>query len=176
MQQNVILWLAALPLVLAMFRAITIGDRLYSPVQTGLAGGHHKQHVNAMLAGSCILTLLVIPVLGGNTGGGLGALEDTIAFTIMAFGAFVVSAYMAAGFRGTTWQKFVGHALHEAGLYWLVLAVCSLVLLLTERPTGGENNTPQGPVLQFLQFAVWGVLVLVTVVLIVGTAARMRRR
>ncbi len=172
MQSQVILWLAALPIVLAMFRAITIGDRLYAQVQQGIAGGHHKQLVNASLAGLTFVGLLLAFIVSAQ---GPGQFEDALALMLVAFGAFVVSAYMAA-FRAKTWQKFLGHAFHEAGLYWLVLGLCRLFLLFTDRPVPeGQDQVPQ-PSLVFLEGVLWGVVALVTFALVVGTASRMTRR
>lgn len=172
MQQTVILWLAALPLVLAMFRAITIGDRLFAPVQAGREGGHHNQLVNLTLAGLTFVGIMLFLVIGQ---GGAGQIEDPLALILMAFGGFVISAYMAAGFRGRTWQKFVGHVFHEAGLFWLVLGLCRVIMLLTDRP-GQPGGAADAPKLQFLELAMWGVISLVTIALIVGTASRMMRR
>ncbi len=172
MQQNVILWLAALPLVLASFRAITIGDRLYSSVQAGREGGHHNQLVNITLAGLTFVGMLLFLVIGA---GGPGQIEDPLALIVMAFGGFVLSAYMAAGFRSTTWQKFIGHVFHEAGLYWLVLGVCRVILLLTDRPAPAGDAVAT-PTLAFLEVVTWGVISLVTLALIIGTASRMKRR
>jgi hypothetical protein len=171
-QSEVILWLALLPLVLAMFRAITIGDRLYASVQTGSAGGQFNQLINATLSGLVFVGMLLFLVIGA---GGPGQIEDALALILLSFGAFIVSSYMAAGFRAKTWQKFLGHAFHEAGLYWLVLGTARVMLLLTDRaaPTDG---TAAGPSLQFLEGVVWAVVTLVTLTLIIGTAARMRRR
>jgi hypothetical protein len=168
LQSNVILWLAALPLVLAIFRAITIGDRLYAPVQTGLAGGHHKQLVNAVMAGLVFVGSMLFLVIGA---GGPGQIEDALSLILISFGAFVVSSYMAAGFRAKTWQKFLGHAFHEAALYWLVLGLCRVMLILTDRADGAE-----GPQLVFLEGVIWGVVTLVSLTLIIGTASRMMRR
>ncbi len=172
MQSEVILWLAVLPLVLAMFRAITIGDRLYASVTTGTAGGHHKQLVNATLAGLTFVGMFLFLVVGA---GGPGQIEDALSLVLLAFAAFVVSAYMAAGFRAKTWQKFLGHAFHEAGLYWLVLGTCRVMLLLTDRaqPAGGDA---QGPNLVLLEAVVWATITLVSLTLIIGTASRMMRR
>ena len=172
MQQTVILWLAALPLVLAMFRAITIGDRLFASVQVGRDGGHHNQLVNLTLAGLTFVGILLFLVIGA---GGPGQIEDPLALILMAFGGFVVSAYITAGFRAKTWQKFLGHVFHEAGLYWLVLGVCRVVMLLTDRPaqSGGAADAPK---LQFLELTLWGVISLVTLALIIGTSSRMMRR
>lgn len=172
MQSQVIIWLAALPLVLAMFRAITIGDRLYAPVQTGLSGGHHKQLVNLALAGLTMVGLLLMFIVGSGAPGA----EDPLALTLLAFGAFVFSGYMAAGFRRTTWQKFVGHAFHEAGLYWLVLGLCRLMLLITDRATPAGGDAAAAPKLVFLEAVIWAVISLVSLTLIVGTASRMMRR
>lgn len=170
-QQTVILWLAALPLVLAMFRAITIGDRLYASVQSGREGGHHNQQVNLTMAGLCFVGIMLFLVIGA---GGPGQIEDPLALILMAFAGFVISAYMAAGFRAKTWQKFVAHAFHEAGLYWLVLGICRVVMILTDRPGPG---TPAGqPALQFLELTLWGVISFVTLAYIFGTASRMMRR
>ncbi len=172
MQQNFILWLAALPLVLAMFRAITIGDRLFASVQAGRAGGHHNQLVNSTLAGLTFVGILLFLVIGA---GGPGQIEDPLALILMAFAGFVVSAYMAAGFRATTWQKFLGSVFHEAGLYWLVLGVCRVVLLLTDRPAPADG-APATPTLAFLEVVTWGVIALVTIALVIGTSARMMRK
>jgi len=170
-QSNVILWLVALPLVLAMFRAITIGDRLYSPVQTGLAGGHHKQLVNLALAGLTLVGLMLMFIVAGGVRGS----EDPLAITLLAFGAFVVSGYMAAGFRAKTWQKFLGHAFHKAGLYWLVLGLCRMMLVLTDQATPSAGGTA-APRLVLLESVTWGVIALVSLAIIVGTASRMTRR
>jgi hypothetical protein len=171
-QSEVILWLAVLPLVLAMFRAITIGDRLYASITTGSAGGQHKQLVNATLAGLTFVGMFLVLVVGV---GGPGQIEDALSLVLLAFAAFVVSCYMAAGFRAKTWQKFLGHAFHEAGLYWLVLGTCRVMLLLTDRaqPAGGDA---QGPDLVFLEAVVWATITLVSLTLIIGTASRMMRR
>jgi len=170
-QSEVILWLAVLPLVLAVFRAITIGDRLYASIQTGSAGGQHKQLVNTTLAGLTFVGMMLFLVVGA---GGPGQIEDALALIVLAFAGFVVSAYMA-GFRAKTWQKFLGHAFHEAGLYWLVLGACRVMLLLTDRaqPAGGDA---QGPDLVFLEGVVWATVTLVSLTLIIGTASRMMRR
>ena len=172
MQQTVILWLAALPLVLAMFRAITIGDRLFAPAQASRESGHHNQLVNLTLAGLAFVGMMLFIVIGA---GGPDQIEHPMALILMAFGGFIVSAYMAAGFRGKTWQKFVGHVFHEAGLYWLVLGACRVVMLLTDRPNqpGGAADAPK---LQLLELTLWGVISFVKTALIVGTAARMTRR
>lgn len=172
MQSEVILWLALLPLVLAMFRAITIGDRLYSSVQAGRAGGHNNQLVNATLAGLTFVGMLLFLVIGA---GGPGQIEDALALILLAFAGFVVSAYMAAGFRARTWQKFLGQVFHESAIYWLVLGTCRVMLLLTDRATPADG-TAAGPKLQFLEGVVWGVIVLVTLTYIIGTVSRMRRR
>jgi hypothetical protein len=171
-QPIIILWLAALPLVLAMFRAITIGDRLFAPVQGGREGGHHNQLVNLTLAGLCFVGIMLFLVIGA---GGPGQIEDPLALILMAFGGFIVSAYMAAGFRGKTWQKFLSHVFHEAGLYWLVLGVCRIIMLLTDRPNqpGGAADAPK---LQFLEVTMWGVISFVTLALIIGTGSRMMRK
>lgn len=168
MQSNVILWLAALPLVLAAFRAITIGDRLYTPVQSGPAGGHNKQLINLNLAGLTFVGLMLFLVIGA---GGPGQIEDALVLVLISFAAFVVSAYMVAGFRNTTWQKFLAHAFHEAGIYWLVLGLCRVMLLLTDR--AGAADAPK---LVLLESVIWGVVALVTLTLIIGTGARMRKR
>ena len=172
MQSQVILWLALLPLVLAMFRAITIGDRLYASVQTGKAGGQHNQLINAALAGLTFVGMLLFLVVGA---GGPGQIEDALALILLAFAGFVVSAYMSAGFRAKTWQKFLGHVFHESGLYWLVLGTCRVMLLLTDRATPAAG-TAAGPQLQFLQGVIWGVVALVSLTFIIGTASRMTRR
>ena len=171
MQSQVILWLALLPLVLAMFRAITIGDRLYAAVQTGSAGGQHKQLINGTLAGLTFVGMLLFLVIGA---GGPGQIEDPLALILLAFAGFVVSTYMAAGFRAKTWQKFLGHVFHEAGLYWLVLGTCRVMILLTDR--SAANGTAGGPKLVLLEGVVWCVVALVSLMLIIGTAARMMRR
>jgi hypothetical protein len=171
-QQTVILWLAALPLVLAMFRAITIGDRLYSPIQAGRDGGHHNQLLNLTLAGLTFVGILLFLVIGA---GGPGQIEDPLALILMAFGGFVVSGYMASGFRAKVWQKFLGQVFHEAGLYWLVLGVCRVVTLLTVRPQQAGTATA-APKLQLLELTLWGVISFVTLALIFGTTSRMSRR
>lgn len=172
MQENVILWLAALPLVLAMFRAITIGDRLLAPMQASRDGGHHNQLVNLLLAGLVFVGFMFFFVIGA---GSPDQIEHPMSLVLMSFGAFIVSAYMAAGFRGKTWQKFVGHVFHEAGLYWLVLGVCRVVMLLTDRP-GQPGGAADAPKLQYLELTLWGVIAFVTLALIIGTGARMNRR
>jgi hypothetical protein len=173
-QSQVILWLAALPLVLAMFRAITIGDRLYAPVQQGLAGGHHKQLINLALAGLTFVGIMLFLVIGAAQP---GQVEDPLVLVLIAFGAFVLSAYMAAGFRARTWQKFVAHAFHEAGLYWLVLGLCRIMLILTDRPAPAQGqDQPAQAQLVFLESAIWAVVAAVTLALIIGTGARMMRR
>jgi hypothetical protein len=171
-QSEVILWLAVLPLVLAAFRAVTIGDRLYASVQTGSAGGQFNQLINATLAGLVFVGMLLFLVIGA---GGPGQIEDALALILLAFAGFIVSAYMAAGFRSRTWQKFLGHAFYEAAIYWLVLGTCRVMLLLTDRATPADG-TAAGPKLQFLEGVVWAVVALVTLMLVIGTAARMRRR
>jgi hypothetical protein len=93
----------------------------------------------------------------------------------MAFGGFIVSAYIAAGFRGKTWQKFLAHVFHEAGVYWLVLGVCRIVMLLTDRP-GQPGGAADAPKLQFLELTLWGVISFVTLALIIGTGSRMMRK
>ena len=168
MQSEVILWLALLPLVLAMFRAITIGDRLYASIQAGTAGGQHKQLVNAALAGLAFVGMMLIVI-------GAGGPEDALALILLAFGGFVVSAYMAAGFRAKTWQKFLGHVFHESALFWLVLGTCRVMLLLTERATPA-NGTAEAPKLVFLEASVWAVIALVSLTYIIGTASRMMRK
>lgn len=177
MQGTFILWLAALPLILAVLRAVTIGDRLHAPVQTGSAGGYHKQHINLLMAGLTFVALTLVLIATVQLG---GVAEDTIALILMAFGAFVISAYLASGFRNRTWQKFVGHAVHEAGLFWLVLGVCNFIRIsLTDREIP-EGATPeqlaQLPNFVFLEGVVWAVITAVTLLLIVGTFARMIRR
>jgi len=172
-QSQVILWLAALPLVLAMFRAITIGDRLYSPVQQGLAGGHHKQLINLSLAGLTFVGIMLFLVIGAAQP---GQVEDPLTLVLIAFGAFVISAYMAAGFRARTWQKFVGHAFHEAGVYWLVLGLCRIMLILTDRPAPQGQDQPAQAQLVLLEGAIWAVVAAVSLALIIGTGARMIRR
>lgn len=171
MQSDVILWLAVLPLVLAVFRAITIGDRLYASGQTGRAGGQSIQLINATLAGLVFVGMLLFLVIGA---GGPGQIEDALALILLSFGSFIVSSYMAAGFRDKTWQRFLGHAFHEAGLYWLVLGTARVMLLLTDRAVADGNAA--GPRLAFLEGAVWAVVVLVTLTLIIGTASRMMKR
>ena len=171
MQSNVILWLAILPLVLAAFRAISIGDKLLSPTQAGPAGGFHKQIVNLTLAGLTLIGLMLMYIVGTGPFGS----EDAMAITMLAFGAFVVSGYMASGFRNKTWEKFVSAAFHEAGLYWLVLGLCRLFLALTSQPTTGTGANA-APKLVLLESVTWGVIALFTLVLIIGTGARMVRR
>ncbi len=174
MQGTIVLWLAALPLILAMFRAITIGDRLYSPVQTGAAGGYHKQHINLLMAGLTFVGMALVIVLGVQI---RGTAEDTVALLLMAFGAFVLSAYLAAGFRGRMWQKFVGHATHEAGIFWLVLGVCNFIrIFFTDVTIPAGADAGGEPTLVFLEVVVWAVIAAVSLTLIVGTVSRMFRR
>src|SRR5262249_25036415 len=45
-QEQIIQWLAILPLVLAAFRAITIGDRLYAPIVPRRVGGTDRANPN----------------------------------------------------------------------------------------------------------------------------------
>jgi hypothetical protein len=171
-QPEVILWLAVLPIVLAAFRAITIGDRLYVSIQPGRAGGQFNQLINATLAGLTFVGMLLFLVIGA---GGPGQIEDALALILLAFAGFIVSMYMSSGFRAKTWQKFLGHAFYEAGFYWLVLGTCRVMLLLTDRATPADG-TAAGPKLALLEGVVWTVVTVVTLMLIIGTVARMRRR
>jgi hypothetical protein len=170
-QPEVILWLAVLPIVLAAFRSITIGDRLYVSTQPGRAGGQQIQLINATLAGLTFVGMLLFLVIGV---GGPGQIEDALALILLAFAGFIVSMYMASGFRTKTWQKFLGHAFHEAGFYWLVLGTCRVMLLLTDRAAPADGTA--GPQLVLLEGVVWTVVTIVSLMLIIGTASRMRRR
>src|SRR5881296_1582668 len=90
-QEQIIQWLAILPLVLAAFRAITIGDRLYAPVVTGRDGGADRATQNYALAGLSFVGMALVVIAGANAP---ALLETAFALILIAFGGFVIAGYM----------------------------------------------------------------------------------
>jgi hypothetical protein len=158
-QQDVITWLAVLPLVLASFRAITIGDRFFEPTATGRTGGEFSAQSSVLMAGLTFVGIaVVISTLSSELTGRLG-----IGLLLLAFGGFILSHYIL-GFRRRLWHSYLGAALQEASYYWLLLGVCRVVL--DSGATGEESE---------VQAAIWIIIVAVSVALICGTFARMFR-
>jgi hypothetical protein len=169
-QEQVIQWLAILPLVLAAFRAITIGDRLYAPIVAGRAGGMDRATQNYFLAGLSFVGLALVVIAGANAP---ALLETAFALILIAFGGFVVAGYMSGSFRHVTWQRFVAGALMEASLYWLVLGLCRVLTVITQPAAAAAGTTR--PSLDLLNGAIWLVISVVSLALIIGTGARMIR-
>jgi hypothetical protein len=168
-QQEVIVWLAALPLVLAAFRVITLGDRMYAPTETGRLGGETSAQSSAILFGLTFLGITVLLIgLPQTLAGGFTLLTDgrfALALMVLALGAFAVSHYLLLGFRRRQWQAFLGAALQEAALYWLLLGICRLLIDLVPAPLGRIE----------LQAAIWTAITVFSLALILGTFSRMFR-
>jgi hypothetical protein len=168
-QQQVILWLTALPLVLAAFRMITLGERMYEPTETGRTGSETSAQSSAILFGLTFLGIAVLLIgLPQTLQGGFSLLTDgrfAVALMVLSLGAFALSHYVLVGFRRRQWQAFLGAALQEAALYWLVLAICRLLIDLVPAPLGRIE----------LQAAIWTVITVFSLALIVGTFSRMFR-
>jgi hypothetical protein len=161
-QLTVIQWLALLPILLAAFRVITIGDRLFTSTVTGRHGGETSAQTSLLMAGLSVLAIIV-------TAGGLGSPENDsigLALVVLAFGGFMISHYMLQGFRSRQWQSFTAAAIQEASLYWLMLGVIRSLF-------SGVQDT--GQEFEFLA-AGWIVIVTVSVGLILGTFSRMSSR
>jgi hypothetical protein len=161
-QLTVIQWLALLPVLLAAFRVITIGDRLFTSTVTGRHGGETSAQTSLLMAGLSVLAIIV-------TAGGLGSPENDsigLALVVLAFGGFMVSHYMLQGFRSRQWQSFTAAAIQEASLYWLMLGVIRSLF-------SGVQDT--GQEFEFLA-AGWIVIVTLSVGLILGTFSRMSSR
>jgi hypothetical protein len=156
-QQDVIEWLALLPIVLAAFRVVTIGDRLVAATVQGRQGGLNSAQNSLLLAG-LVFVGLVLAGIGGD------AEPLTMGLLLIAFGALAISSYLLTGFRDKVWQGFLGAGFQEAGLYWLVLSVGSLMIDTGYTEDGTES-----------QAAVWAIITLFSVFLIVGTVNRMAR-
>jgi len=169
-QEQIIQWLAILPLVLAAFRAITIGDRLYAPIVAGRVGGTDRATQNYALAGLTFVGLALVVIAGANAP---NLLETAFALIVIAFGGFIVAGYMYQGFRHKTWQGFISGALEEASLFWLVLGVARVLQVITEPAAAAAGTTR--PSLDLLNGAIWLVVSVVALTLIIGTAARMMR-
>jgi hypothetical protein len=159
LQQDVLTWLIILPLVLAAFRVITIGDRLYEPTATGRPGGESSAQSSVLMGGLVFVGIaVVISNLSSELLGRLG-----IGVLMLSFGAFILSHYIL-GFRRKVWHSFLGAALQEAAYFWLVIGVARVTL--DSGATGDQSE---------VQAAIWVVVVTVSVALIAGTAARMFR-
>jgi hypothetical protein len=159
LQQDVILWLAILPLVLGAFRVITIGDRLYEPTATGRTGGEFSAQSSVLMAGLVFIGItVVISNLSAELVGRLG-----IGLLVLSFGGFILSHYIL-GFRRKVWHSFLGAALQEAAYFWLVLGLARVIL--DSGATGDQDE---------VRAALWVVVVAVSVALISGTFARMFR-
>jgi hypothetical protein len=159
MQQNVITWLAALPLVLAAFRVIPLGDRLSTATATGRKGGESSTQNSAILAGLSFLGLLFLAL-----GGEAEESSVAVALVVLAFGGFVLSYYILSGFRDRQWQSYLAAAVQEAAIYWLVLAGARF---LVDSDLAASSTESQG--------AIWAVITVISVALIVGTFARIAR-
>jgi len=160
-QLTVLQWLALLPVMLAAFRVITLGDRLSTSTVTGRAGGETSAQTSLIMAGLSILGIIV-------AAGGLGSGENDsigLALVVLAFGGFLFSHYMLQGFRGRQWQSFMGAAVQEASFYWLALGVI--------RSLFSGVSTPNEEI-EFLA-AGWTVVTVLSLGLIMGTFSRMFR-
>lgn len=161
-QLTVIQWLAIVPVILAAFRVITLGDRMFTSTITGRAGGETSAQTSLLMAGLSIFGLAV-------AAGGLGSDErDSIglALVVLAFGGFLLSHYMLQGFRSRQWQSFTAAAIQEASLYWLMLGVIRSLF------AGVETASSESELLA----AGWIVIVTMSVGLIMGTFSRMFNR
>jgi len=160
-QLSVLEWLAVLPFILAAFRAITIGDRLFASTVTGRAGGETSAQTSLLRAGLSVFAMLIAGQGAGSGGDSIG-----LALIVLAFGGFLLSHYMLMGFRAKQWQGFLGAAVQEAALYWLMLGVIrSLFVAVGD----ASKNT------EFFA-AGWIVIVGMSVALIMGTFSRMFNR
>lgn len=159
---EVLQWLAILPVILAAFRAISIGDRLYSSTVTGRHGGETSAQTSLLMAGLSILAILLgIGGLGSPQADSIG-----LALITLAFGGFLLSHYMLQGFRSRQWQGFVAAAIQEASFYWLMLGIIRTLFANIQQ---GQQET------EFIT-AGWIVVVTVSVALIIGTFSRMSSR
>lgn len=161
-QLEVLQWLAILPIILAAFRAISLGDRLMTSTVTGRHGGETSAQTSLLMAGLSILAILA-------AAGGLGSEQSDsigLAMVILAFGGFLVSHYMLQGFRSRQWQGFTAAAIQEASFYWLALGVIRSLF------AGVQDASKE---FEFIT-AGWIVVVVLSVGLIIGTFSRMSTR
>lgn len=159
---EILQWLALLPVILAAFRAISLGDRLMTSTVTGRHGGETSAQTSLLMAGLSILAVIIgSSGLGNPQGDSIG-----LALIVLAFGGFLVSHYMLQGFRERQWQSFTAAAIQEAAFYWLALGVIRS-LFAGVQDAGAEA--------EFVT-AGWIVVVVLTFGLVIGTFSRMSKR
>jgi hypothetical protein len=160
LQLTVLQWLALLPFMLAAFRVITLGDRMFTSTVTGRAGGETSAQTSLLMGGLAVFALLFSASLG-STGDRL-----SLAILVLSFGGFMFSHYMLQGFRSRLWQGFVGAAVQEAALYWLTIGIVRTIFSGVGDASGNIELWAAG----------WIVVVTMSVALILGTYNRMFKR